>query len=804
MIQRLVSIFIFFYLIWNQAFAQNTAIIQGKISEESGEPLPFATISLVNSKSVIFSDQAGTFKLTVPADIPLTLQIEFKGKISQFLSIQLKTGEVYNWNVTMPTETLVLDSVVIDQKSKENLDRRSEVSTYTINPKIPKFLPSAFNDFNKILVTLPGVYSNSELSSQYNVRGGNYDENLVYVNDIEIYRPYLVRSGQQEGLSFVNPDMVKQVEFSAGGWQPRFGDKLSSVLSVKYKVPYRFKASGSASLLGGTLHAEGASKNERISFIVGAREKSAAYLLNTLPTKGEYKPRFFDVQSYVNIDLTKDKKPGDESKTTLGILASFAKNNYFIIPSHSQTKFGTLYQALSLDVNFRGRETLEYETFQSGMKLSHTHSEKVKTDWIVSMVRSAEREYGDVEGAYKLSELNTDPNSSQFNQPLFTLGTGSQFTHTRSKLNVGIYSFSHKGYYNRSDKSKLQWGFSQNHETIQDHLFEYAFLDSAGYVTINRYLNTSANLSSYRSQLYAQHSVKPDSSHSFTYGFRVHYWTLNKQLLFSPRIQYAWKPKWKKDILFKMSAGVYQQSPFYRELRDMTGQVHTDVKAQTSIHVIGGSDINFKAWGRDFKFIAEVYGKYLYHVIPYDVDNVRIRYYAVNNAKAYVAGTDFRLGGEFIKDAESWFSLGVLTTREDVAGDGRGYIRRPTDQRVTAAIFFQDQLPTNPSIKAYLNLVYGTGLPFGVPNSYSQRSIFSAPPYRRVDIGFSKLISYSDKQVKKGNPLESLWISLEILNLLGVNNTISYLWITDYSNNRYAVPNTLSTRFINLRVVANF
>jgi hypothetical protein len=800
MILRYLFLLASFFIIVN-SYSQS-ATLKGKITDEKGEALYLATISVENENLTTFSNESGYFNLLVPAGKAIIVTIVYKSKISQIHTFKFKPGEVASLDVKLVPEIYELDAVTI--KTDQSKENRREVSLIKIDPKLPKFLPSAFNDFNKILVTLPGVSANSELSSQYSVRGGNFDENLVYVNDIEIYRPQLVKSGQQEGLSFINPDLVSDIEFSAGGWQAKYGDKLSSVLAVKYKTPYRFKGSASLSLLGGSLHLENASKNERVSYVIGARQKSSQYLLNTLQTKGEYKPRFFDIQSYITFDFTKRKDSLDlEKRTTLGVLSSYARNKYVVTPATRETSFGTFNEVIKLKVDFDGREILEYDTWQVGAKLSHKWNDKRKTDLIFSTLHTVEREDGDVEGAYSLCDIDTDPNSSQFNQCIFTRGSGTLFDHSRNKLEIDILSLSYRDYFEYKPTSKFQWGISGSEEIIQDQLSEYSFIDSLGYVTVTDYLNTSIDINSFRSQAYAQHSIEPDSIHSLTYGFRINYWSLNNQILFSPRIQYAWKPNWKDDILFKAAIGLYQQPPFYRELRNQQGVLNKNLKAQSSIHAILGSDLNFKAWDRDFKFTAEVYGKYLYNVIPYDVDNVRIRYYAQNNAKAYAAGMDFRVNGEFIKNAESWFSLGFLTTRENVEGDGKGFIRRPTDQRINASIFFQDHIPNNPSLKAYVNLVFGSGLPFGPPNSISNRSAFSAPPYRRVDIGFSKLLTLADKEITKST-FESLWISFEILNVLGVNNTISYLWITDINRNQYAVPNTLSTRFVNLRLVASF
>jgi hypothetical protein len=420
-------------------------------------------------------------------------------------------------------------------------------------------------------------------------------------------------------------------------------------------------------------------------------------------------------------------------------------------------------------------------------------------------MHTAERENSDVLGTYSLAEVDIDPNSSNFNQAATIIGSGGLFSHARNKLQASIINFLHRGYYDCSNKHRFEWGVGTGNEIIKDKLAEYSFIDSADYITITKYLATAISLNSFRTQTYLQHTYEPDSSHSLTYGVRLNHSTLNNQILFSPRIQYAWKPRWKRNFIFKTGGGVYQQSPFYRELRDMQGEVHTGVKAQTSIHAIVGSEYNFKGWGgRPFRFTGDLYYKYLTHVIPYDMENIRIRYYGANIAKAYAGGADFRVSGEFIRGLESWFSLGFLSTKEDVEGDGRGYIRRPTDQRVTVSVFFQDYFPKYPSIKVYLNLVYGSGLPFGPPNSPDYRSAFSGPQYRRVDIGFSKLIKLVDKNVTKGQIFESVWISAEILNLLGANNTISYLWITDVHNSQYAVPNTLSARYVNLRMIVKF
>jgi hypothetical protein len=799
------ALLLFFMILSGAVFSQ-TAVVKGRLSDEDGNSLGYATVSLAGTNIGISANENGEFYLKVPSGKDIILLLSFTGKKTKIFSLNLLENQEYLLNEKLETEDVLIDSVIVKDSKDQNIEERRQVSTTRLDPKLPKFLPSPFGDFNKILATLPGVQSNSELSSQYTVRGGNFDENLVYVNDIEIYKPFLVRAGQQEGLSFVNPDMVSQVDFSAGGWQSRYGDKLSSVLAVKYKEPKKFKGSATLSLLTASLHLENATKNRRVSYIVGARQKSAQYLLNTLPVKGQYKPKFYDIQSYISFDLTHRRDSNDlERRTTLGILSSYSRNRYFVQPSSQETTFGTLDQLMKLSVQYQGQEVLEYTTYQSGIKLSHIFSEKVKTDFILSGVNTTERENSDVFGTYQLSEISADPNSSNFNTSAVVIGSGGLYDHARNKLQATIFNFLHRGYYNYNSKNKFEWGFGESHESIQDKLKEYSFLDSADYINITKYLSSSANLSSYRTQAYLQHSVELDSSNSLTYGVRLNYWTLNKQLLVSPRLQYAFQPKWRRDFLFKLGTGLYQQPGFYRELRDRQGVVHPNLKAQSSFHFILGSDYNFKGWGnRPFKFISEAYYKYLWNVIPYDVDNVRLRYFGANCAKAYAVGADFRVSGEFIKGVESWFNLGILSTKENIDGDNRGYIRRPTDQRVTASIFFQDHLPRIPSVKVYLNLVYGTGLPFGPPNSAQYRSALSGPQYKRVDIGFSKLLTFVNKDISKGKTFESIWISLEVLNLLGAKNTISYMWITDVNSHQYAIPNTLSQRYLNLRMIAKF
>lgn len=786
---------------------QTTGTLKGAITHKS-EPLQGVYIQIKNLNRVTQTDGAGKFSLKLPAETDLLVEINFLGMKPRSYQIRLQPGE--NRQLNSELEEDVKEGQTIEITARRDL--RDQVSVTTIDPKLAKLLPSAFGDFNKMLSTLPGVVSNNELSSSYSVRGGNYNENLVYVNDMEIYRPMLISSGQQEGLSFINPDLVKSVEFSSGGFQARYGDKLSSVMNVQYKTPARFGGSVSLGILSQTGHVEGADSSGRIGYVLGVRRKSAQYLFQAskivkgLDVKGEYLPEFVDVQNYITIDLTgKERRQQQPNRTTLGILNAYARNRYLVRPASRETQFGTIQRVLRLFTAYEGEETMSYDTWQSGLKLSHKWNRDWKSDVAVSFVRTMERERVDIEGGYRLCDVETNQSKSNFNECIALRGVGTEYRYARNRLEGTVGQIMQRNYV-QMDSSKIstEFGWHSSWENFNDNLYEYGFVDSADYVNVSNPVISAQNLASVRTGAYVQQTWEISEKSHLTYGLRGAYWTLNKEWIFSPRVQYSHKPDWKKDWLFKASAGIYQQQAFYRELRDYEGNLNKNLKAQKSAQVVFGADHRFHLWDREFQFSQEVWGKYLWNVVPYDVDNVRIRYYAKNNAVAYAMGYDMRIGGEFIRGAESWFSLGVLSTRENVDGDGKGFIRRPSDQRVTVGIFFQDHLPKNPSARMYLNLVYGSGLPFGPPKNISNRAALSAPAYRRVDIGFSKLISLSNKSTWVGKRFETIWLGLEILNLIGAENVISYTWIKDIYDVQYAVPNTLSTRFVNLRVQVKF
>ncbi len=823
--------------------AQEFGEIYGVIIDESSNPVPLANISLSDQKGGTISKMDGTYQLKIPANKEIVVAFSYVGYNTSYMRIRIKSGERKELNRKLTPSTTELPGFVIT-------DEKIRTSTLTpLDPRLASSIPTASGGLEALIKTLPGVTSNNELSSQYSVRGGNYDENLVYVNDVEIYKPFLVRSGQQEGLSFLNSDLVSSILFSAGGFDARYGDKMSSVLDIKYKRPTVTAGSVSASLLGASLHLEGSSTDRRLMYLIGFRNKSNQYLLNTLETKGDYKPSFTDLQGMITFE--------PNPKLEFTVFGNYARNHYNIIPSTRETSFGTINEALQLKVYFDGSETDRFINYMGAFTTNYKPNNDLSLKLTVSSFQTIESETFDITGQYWIGNLETDQGSDNFGEMLEAKGVGTYHNHARNYLDAQVAAIEHRGIYTRASSTML-WGLKYQLENVNDRLNEWVMNDSAGYtlptspgipgapgnqseITLQDIVRTTISLNSSRSSGFIQNSWEIDNDRGMwnvTLGARGNYWDVNKQMLISPRGGVSFRPEWKKDIVFRFSSGLYYQPPFYRELRDKQGVLNKDLKAQSSIHVVFGTDYNFTAWGRPFKFTGETYYKYLQNLVPYDVDNVRIRYYATNSAKGYATGIDFKVNGEFVKGIESWASLSVMQTREDIDDDNyydyyndegkriiqgfslndivvdstlvtRGYIPRPTDQRVTFGLFFQDYLPKNPTYKMHLNLLFGTGLPYGPPGSVRSRNMQRMPAFRRVDIGFSKQFlgaaKYSENN--KRNYLHFIndaWISLEVLNLLQVNNTISYVWVKDVNNRQYAVPNYLTPRQLNLKVVVNF
>jgi len=766
------------------------ASVQGEIRSDSNVLLQGTNIYIDGTGLGTTADSNGIYKLNVPADSTFQIVFSHVGFDTAIFNIELKKNEIHTLNVSLKERITVLREVDIRTK-----DDRREPSVVTIEPKSAIVIPSAFGDFNAILSTLPGVITTSELTTGYSVRGGNFDENLVYVNGIPIYRPFLAQEGRQEGLSFVNTDLVSEARFYSGGWQPYYGDKLSSVLDVDYKIPSQNRGSISAGLLGGSAHLEGSTKKGRFTYLLGVRHKRAQYLFNTFDINGEYIPTFTDIQSYLQFNLGK-KLP---ERTQVGVLFAYAKNRYQIIPETRETEFGTFNKAIRFLVAFDGQETLDYDTWQSGMTLTHRVNSEMQMKFTVSGVKSYEREYGDLEGGYRLCDVDKNPGSSSFNECVSLIGLGTNFFHARNSLETTLFQADVRSEYAISNSNLIEFGINYSYSDFNDYQEEYQFVDSVGFANVTDQIFRLNTISANEMGGFAQQSLNLGQTGELVYGFRISYRDLNNQWLLAPRIQYSFQPAWKRDIVLKASIGMYQQPPFYREMRNYQGVVDPKVNAQQSLHAIMGFDNNFTWWERPFKWTAEIFYKYLWDVIPYDISNVRLRYYGENIATAYATGLDMRLSGEFIPGTESWFSLGLLSSKEDLENDERGDIRRPTDQHFTIASFFEDHLPSNPTMRVNLGIVYGSGLPFGPPNDFENRNTLNGRSYQRVDIGFTKLFLFKEEKT-----LESIWLTLEILNLFGNENIISYSWIQELSGNYIAVPNTLTTRYVNLKLTFHF
>jgi len=807
-------IILFFILNLTYLYAQDCTIT-GRVVDSKSQPVELANIAVKDNPSLgTSSDSKGRFWLKVPCNSQLTIMfshLEYKQVIK---NISNKDSELIELEIMFyPAFQNIQDvEITARQERVTNLVR--------LDPKIVNIIPDVSGGIEAILKSMPGVVKSNELSSQYSVRGGNFDENLVYVNDIEVYRPFLIRSGQQEGLSFVNPDMVSSIHFSAGGFDAKYGDKMASVLDIKYKKPREFGASASAGLLGGSTHIEGCSKDYRLTYISGWRYRTYQNLLSTLDTKGDYKPSFHDWQTYITYDVNE--------RFELSFLGNLAINTYFFVPETRETSFGTIDEALKLKIYFEGQEKNRFNTFTGAISGRYRFSDKLNMTVSLSGYNAYEQETFDIKGQYFLNELDKQLGSDNVGDSLMNIGVGTFMHHARNFLNANVFNFQYLGTY-KSNDNILLWGAKYQQEYIHDKLHEWELLDSAGYslpyssseVNLYSFLNSTNKIQSQRITSFVQQTwmiEKNNRELSFTIGTRTHYWDFSNEFLISPRAGLSYKPAWERDVLFRLTGGVYYQPPFYKELRDPLGNINYNIKSQRSYHLVAGSDWQFTAWERDFKFISEVYYKHFENLIPYYIENVRVRYLGQNNAKGYATGIDFKVNGEFVPGVDSWISMSIMQTREDILNDVKttvdeagnitseepGYIPRPTDQLVNFGLFFQDYLPMNPSYKMQLNLLFGSGLPFGPPKSERYQHVFRMPPYRRVDIGFSKLIVNDDKTYAESSPMKyvkSIWAGLEIFNLLDTKNTVSYQWISDIRNHQYAVPNFLTSRRLNVKII---
>lgn len=811
---------ILFLLTGITAFAQ-TARIKGVILDENNVPVEDVDISF--GKISTTSNENGFYTLTVPANQQITILYTHLANKSASLDITLKPNEDYEFNPVLSQQVQMIGTVVI-------IDNRKRVEgIVNLEPSVIRKIPGANPGVENIVKLLGGASSNSDLSSGYNVRGGNYDENLVYVNEIEIYRPFLVRSGQQEGLSFTNSDMIQNVDFSAGGFQAKYGDKLSSVLDITYRRPKGFGASLDASLLGGSLTVEAASKNQKWAAIVGARYRDNSLFVNSQETETNFRPTFADIQTYVTFNPS--------TKWEWSFLGNISQNKYNYEPLTRQTNFGTIDDPKALLVLYDGQEKDRYDTYFGAFKTTFKPNEQFTLKFIGSAYHTLEQEYFDINANYSFGELDTNIGSGSLGDIVFTQEIGSQLNHARNDLDAFIVNAEVKGFHDIKD-NKIEWGFKYTREDIRDRIVEWEVIDSAGFQLNPPVINLPIRDQPYNPYVgpltpyqnvralnytkidrlsgYVQWSKKSMIGNStvwYNAGVRAHNWQVTddnekgkSQTTFSPRAQFAIKPDWNStDMVFRLSGGLYHQPPFYRELRGLDGNVNTDVKAQQSIHVVLSNDYSFKMMDRPFKLVTEAYYKSMSDVNTYTLDNVRIRYSANNDAKAYATGFDARLNGEFVPGTESWFSFGYLKTEENQ--NDRGFIARPTDQRLKFGILFQDYVKNIPNLKLYLNLVYNTGLPGGSP-SYADPYVYQSRlrDYRRADVGFSYVFTENNDKRPDGHWLkrfEDLSLGLEIFNLFNNQNAITNTWVRDvYTKTQYGIPNYMTTRVFNVKLTA--
>lgn len=796
-----------------------TATITGVVFDEQNIPLIDVNISTTSVGTA--TDSNGYYILQITADTETKISFSHIGHKEVILeNLILTTNETYEFNPVMKTDVIQVDGVTVTPTGEKSVE-----GITTIPRAIVRQIPGANAGVENILKLLPGVASNNELSTQYAVRGGNFDENLVYVNEIEVYRPFLIRSAQQEGLSFINSDLIQNIKFSAGGFQAKYGDKLSSVLDITYKTPTSFGVSLDLSFLGASAAIETVSSDKNFTSITGIRYRNNSLLVNSQQTNSNFNPTFFDVQSYSTYRFTK--------KFNLSFLGSISINDYQNEPLNRQTKFGTIDRPRALVVAYEGEEKNKYNTVLGALKGQYFLNENTTLKIISSIYHTIEDERSDVIAEYALGEIDTNLGSESLGEVTSSKGIGSQFNRARNKLDALIINFAHKGKHTKGEK-EYEWGVKFTHEDIRDQLRESEFIDSAGFSVrppLSEFSNNQpeepfeGDLTPYESLIsknfvktnrfsaFAQFSERKNlNGHAlyYNFGLRAHHWTVNgrgiekvSQTVISPRAQLAIKPDWERDILFRFSTGVYQQPPFYRELRDIDGSIQSNVKAQRATHFVLGSEYSFSLWERPFNLTTEAYYKKLDNVNPYTLEDVRIRYAANNNAKAYVYGAELRLNGAFVPGTESWVSIGYLKTEENI--DNRGYISRPTDQRLKFGILFQDYVPDIPDLKMYLNLVYSTGVPGGSP-SYADPYIFQSRlrDYKRADLGISYIFANEGKKQTRGHwlkELKHLSLGFEVFNLFNNQNSITNTWVRDAdSKQQFGIPNFMTSRVLNIRM----
>ncbi|PID87749.1 MAG: hypothetical protein CSB06_03680 [Bacteroidia bacterium] len=799
---KVLCIYLILLLFQPSVYAQ-VKEIYGTVSNQDSVPLIGAIIYSESRKDSTLSDTSGHFILQIPQE---ERYIYVKHPNAELKKINWKQKKLPLYLQITTDE--VIAPVIIDA------DKANASGQFHIDAKIADILPSINQSVENVIKTELGVSaSRNELSNKYSVRGGSFDENLVYVNGIEIHRPQLVRSGQQEGLSFINPKLVSNISFSSGGFESRYGGKMSSVLDVQYKKPHKKEISGSIGLLGGDLHYQGISKNGKFTHTSGIRYKSTKYILKSLPTKGDYKPIFSDLQSFLTYKIS----PEIELQT----LSHLSFNQFQFNPTSGESKFGNLQELYSLHVSYEGQEKDKLRSAAEILTLRYRPQKRINLQFSLAAFAMQEFETLDIIGYYNLNELNTGLTGGNIGDSIAHIGYGSYMNHVRNKLQILALKAKQSGHF-QAEKHQIYWGILYENLQINDHIDEWTLLDSAGYLNSPnpQYLELKENIKSqnhlqnHKITAYIQDKYRLNirqNTGEIIAGLRAHYNTQSKQLKISPRLSLALTLSGKHDHTFRLSGGIYRQPPFYKELRTFSGSITPKKQDQSSIHCVLAHNFHFQAYGRNFKLYTELYYKYLNSIIPFEIDNIRIRYYPDQRTSGYTTGIDIKILGDFVPGIDSWFSLSLMKSKEKLTGSTNDYIPRPTDQRISANLFVQDYIPGYKQLKVHLNLIYGTGFPFGYPGNITQKALYRSTSYNRVDIGLSA--SLLPKKRTRKTPffkhIHSLWLTAEVFNLLDTHNTVSYRWIKVVPNqsanaanvqNSFPIPIELTGRRFNIKL----
>lgn len=790
-----IKSFLTYILLWHLSIAMQaqTFTLHGRVTDENSQPIEFASVACLQQGKMTMTSLKGEFNLQLHSADSVVIRFSMIGYRAKTKVLRKPRGK-QSLQIVLHSSDNTLEGVTVTDT------RRQTSQIQEIKKEDLKSLPSTSgNAVEELIQSQAGVSTHNELSSQYNVRGGSFDENSVYINNVEIFRPFLVRSGQQEGISVINPDMVEKIGFSTGGYEARYGDKMSSALDITYKYPKKFEASVSASLLGASAYI-GVS-NKKMSWSNGLRYKTTKFLLGSMDTKGEYSPNFIDYQTYFTYT------PNQRWNITL--LGNISDNHYNFTPSDRETSFGTMESVKAFKVYFDGQEKDVFRTYFGSLNITRNFGEKTKLSLIASAFHTKEQETYDIQGQYWLTQTETSEN----------LGVGTYFQHARNYLKAHVESVKLL-FQSKMKKHNIEGAFTFKNEHIDENSVEYEMRDSSGYSIPHtpdelnliysmraRNVLDAKRIEAYLQDTYRFSTSKDRTLFTLNYGLRFSHWSYTKETIVSPRLSLGIIPAFNQNMTIRLATGLYYQAPFFKEIRDTTtvngityANLNSKAKSQRSIHFIGGFDYRFSINNRPYKFTAEAYYKALGNLVPYSVSNMKVVYYGNNECSGHAAGIDMKLYGEFVPGTDSWVSLSIMNTNMKLNGKS---IPLPTDQRFAVNLFFTDYFPGTKRWKMSLKLAYADGLPFSAPHQELETNVFRAPAYKRADIGLNYLVL--NNEGKSGSKaLKKIWLGLECLNLLGINNVNSYYWITDVTNQQYAVPNFLTGRQINARVTLDF